>query len=101
MIFKGGTLRVVSPKTEDGNRPKIDPVTKQQVYREDFLPLTARKALEDQNKKLPSHLKKQIEVLTEDVPVNNTAETVTTKPTPEPQVIKRRGPKPKNHAQSN
>lgn len=105
MIFPGGTLRVVSPVTEDGNRPKIDSQTGRQVYREDFLPKSARKALEDRNKRLPNHLKKIIELLPVDVvreqPVMQQVvqPTVVTQQTSQPPIIKRKpGPKPKVHA---
>jgi len=59
-MFNGDCLRVLSPKTEDGNRPRIG-YDGRIEYREDFLPLTARRALERQNSRLPSHLKKIIE----------------------------------------
>lgn len=91
MIFKGqrGTIRVVSPVTEDGNRPKIDPETKKQIFREDYFPGTAKAAFEDQNKKLPPHLQKIIEPLSDgDVAVK------------EPEK-KKPGPKPKPDATTN
>lgn len=73
MYFKGDYLRVVSPVTEDGNRPLIDPETGKQVWKETALPVTARKALEDQNKRLPNHLKKKIEYVStqEERPIAN------------------------------
>ncbi len=104
MIFPKGTLRVVSPVTEDGNRPKIDPDTKQAIYKETFLPMTAKKALEEQNRRLPNHLKKSIEPL-DDQPVKKAvqpamvSEQVEVKGPVHPQRLKP-GPKPK-HAQAN
>jgi hypothetical protein len=97
MIYPKGTLRVVSPVTVDGNRPKI--VNGMQVYKETYLPKTARRALENQNKRLPDHLKKKIEPLEEDYvdpaqgvqPVEAPAEKPKGKP----------GPKPKVHAETN
>lgn len=101
MIFKGGTIRVVSPKTEDGNRPKIDPVTKQVEYREDFFPASAKKVFEEQNKKLPQHLQKTIELLDGDY-VAPKQEAVGQSEVSEPLKVKGKpGPKPKDHAQSN
>jgi len=90
MIFPRGTIRVVSPLTEDGSRLKIE--NDQVVYREDFFPLTAKKAFEDQNKILPKHLQKKIEVLTGHAEAPTiAAEQKRAKP----------GPKPKENAQSN
>lgn len=92
MIFPKGTLRVVSPVTEDGNRPKI--VDGMPVYKETFLPKTAKRMLERQNDRLPNHLKKKIEVLDEDyaVPEQGAQQVVVEKPKGKP------GPKPKQHA---
>ena len=97
MIFPKGTLRVVSPVTEDGNRPKI--VDGMPVYKETFLPKTAKRALERQNNNLPNHLKKKIEVLEEDyVLPDQGAQQVAVapeKPKGKP------GPKPRKNAQTN
>ena len=94
MIFPKGTLKVVSPVTEDGNRPKI--VNGMPVYKETFLPKTAKRMLDVQNNRLPNHLKKKIEVLDEDYaePIQG-APVVPEKPKGKP------GPKPKEHAQTN
>lgn len=98
MIFKGGTIRVVSPVTEDGNRPKLDDGG-QQIWKEDFFPASAKRSFEIQNARLPKHLKKIIEPVSDgDItpPVQPASQVVE-----QPVVIKKRGPKPKNHAQSN
>jgi hypothetical protein len=93
MIFKGDCLRVVSPVTEDGNRPKIDPDSGLPVYKETFLPVTARKQLDIQNRRLPAHLRKKIELVSpspdEALPIANKAN---------PVERKKPGPKPKAHA---
>lgn len=95
MIFPKGTLRVVSPVTEDGNRPKI--VDGMPVYKETFLPKTAKRNLERQNNNLPNHLKKKIEVLEDDYvePTHDVQQVVVEKPKGKP------GPKPKQNAQTN
>lgn len=90
-MIKGDCLRVLSPKTEDGNRPRIGPDGRI-VYKEEFLPLTAKRALDRQNNRLPNHLRKVIEVVT-------TSEVVAEKnPVTVPAKLKP-GPKPK-HAQT-
>lgn len=90
-MIKGDCLRVLSPKTEDGNRPRIGPDGRI-VYKEEFLPLTAKRALDRQNNRLPNHLKKVIEVVT-------TSEVVTSQPIAEVPKKSKPGPKPK-HAQT-
>lgn len=95
MIFPKGTLRVVSPVTVDGNRPKI--VDGMQVYKETYLPKTAKRSLDNQNKRLPEHLRKKIEVLGEDY-VQPTQEAQP----PAPEKVKLKpGPKPRPNAQTN
>lgn len=92
MYFKSSYLRVVTPVTEDGNRPKL--YNGQQVYKETALPLSAKKHLEEQNRKLPSHLKKIIEVVSNDdlqPAVTNQADNNQ----PKPGKLKP-GPKPKH-----
>lgn len=96
-MFPNGTIRVVSPVTEDGNRPKLDD-RGQQIWKEDFFPLSAKRAFENQNNRLPKHLKKIIEVVGNGdikpvAPASNQA--IVDEP---PVVVKRRGPKPKQHA---
>lgn len=59
MYFKSSYLRVVTPVTEDGNRPRI--INGQQVFKETALPLSAKKQLMEQNRNLPVHLRKIIE----------------------------------------
>jgi len=61
-FFTGSYLRVLSPRTTNGLSPQIGPDGKL-VYREDHLPLSAKKHLENQNKKLPEILRKTIEVV--------------------------------------
>jgi hypothetical protein len=101
MIFKGGTIRVVSPVREGGNRVRVDPNTGQNMYKEEFFPLSAKRELDRLNRSLPNHLKKKIEVVSDgDVrPTQiqqHVQQVVTTGP-----VVKKRGPKPKNHGQAN
>lgn len=100
MIFKGGTLRVVSPVTEDGNRPKIDPETRLPIYKETFMPKSAKPALDKQNKRLPNHLKKKIELLPSDY-VQPSQAVQEVAPVQSPVTRNKPGPKPKNHAQAN
>lgn len=65
MYFTGPYLRVTSPKTTNGIIPLLR--NGQQVEREDFLPLTARKSLDSKNNRLRksgnSHLIMKIEVV--------------------------------------
>ena len=61
MVFTGSYLRVNTPRTIDGATPLlVDGVLQ---YKEDFLPLSARQFLEEQNKNLPEILRKKIEVV--------------------------------------
>lgn len=64
-FLKEGYLRVTSPLTIDGVRPKYDQ-RGQMMYKETELPLTAKKYMDEQNRKLPDHLKKKIEVIKAD-----------------------------------
>jgi len=61
-FFTGTYLRVLSPRTTNGLSPEIGQDGKI-VFREDHLPLSAKRYLESQNKKLPDILKKTIEVV--------------------------------------
>lgn len=67
MYFTGPYLRVTSPKTTNGLIPLIR--NGQQVKREDFLPISARKQLEAKNRRLQkngnNHLVMEIEVVGE------------------------------------
>lgn len=63
--FKGSYLRVLTPLTSDGVSPVVQNDRIQ--YREDHLPLSAKKMLEKKNEKLPSGLRKKIEVVSQDV----------------------------------
>lgn len=98
-MFPNGTIRVVTPVTEDGNRPKLDD-RGQQIWKEDFFPASAKRAFELQNSRLPKHLKKIIEVVSDgDIkPVAPASQSVVQEV---PVVVKKRGPKPRNHAQTN
>lgn len=64
MVFKGNYLRVSTPRTTDGVTPQMK--DDKLVYKEDFLPLSALKDLNEQNLKLPEILKKKIEVVRND-----------------------------------
>lgn len=64
--FKGSYLRVLSPRTTDGITPQMQ--NDRLVYKEDFLPLSAKSHLEKQNEVLPDILKKKIEVIKSDEP---------------------------------
>lgn len=87
MFFTGNYLRVSSPVTTNGTNPKIGEDGRVE-YKETLLPLTARKALESQNKKLPEHLRKKIEV------VESGMETVAAEDTGGELARKKPGPKP-------
>lgn len=90
MYFANSYLRVVSPVTEDGNRPKI--VNGQQVFKETALPLSAKKMLTEQNRNLPVHLRKIIEEVH-----NNDVQPVVTNESVKAQPERRKpGPKPKS-----
>lgn len=91
MYFKNSYLRVVTPVTEDGNRPRI--VGGQQVYKETALPLSAKKHLIEQNKSLPVHLRKTIEEVH-----NNDVQPVVTNASAIKETAERKkpGPKPKS-----
>jgi len=63
-MFNGNYLRVSTPRTTDGVTPQMQ--DGRLVYKEDFLPLTARGDLDKQNEKLPEILRKVIEVVKND-----------------------------------
>jgi hypothetical protein len=58
---QGDYLRVLTPITSDGISPVVE--NDRIKYREDHLPLTAKKMLEAKNEKLPTGLRKKIEVV--------------------------------------
>ena len=89
-MLKGNYLRVLSPRTTNGTNPKIGPDGRI-VYREDHLPLTAKRPLEAQNAKLPEHLRKIIEVVYDGVQPDSNAFGQL-----QPKVRNKPGPKPKN-----
>lgn len=90
MYFTSSYLRVVTPVTEDGNRPRI--VNGQQVFKETALPLSAKKMLMEQNRGLPVHLRKIIEEVH-----NNDVQPVVTNQSAAVQVERKKpGPKPKS-----
>jgi hypothetical protein len=62
MYFTGNYLRVLTPRTTDGNTPLL--IGGQQQYKETALPFTARKRLDARNRQLPSHLRHIIEEVT-------------------------------------
>lgn len=67
MVFQGNYLRVLTPRTVDGITPQM--VNDRLVYKEEFLPLSARPYLELQNKDLPEILRKKIEEVKSGEPV--------------------------------
>jgi hypothetical protein len=69
-LFKGKYLRVSTPCTTDGASPKLDEEGKLEM-KETFLPVSAKKDLELQNKILPEILRKKIEIVTDDEPVTS------------------------------
>lgn len=80
MFFNGPYLRVLSPATTNGVNLKIGDDDKV-IYKEAHLPLTAKRSIEQQNAKLPDHLKKKVEVVgTEPVSVRK-------KPGPKPKEV--------------
>lgn len=90
MYFHNSYLRVVTPVTEDGNRPRI--INGQQVFKETALPLSAKKMLLEQNRNLPVHLRKTIEEVH-----NNDVQPVVINQSATAQVEKKKpGPKPKS-----
>ena len=64
-MFKGDYLRVLTPVTSDG--VSLVTVNDRIKYREDHLPLSAQKMLEKKNEKLPTSLRKKIEVVSDHV----------------------------------
>ena len=97
MYFTSSYLRVVTPVTEDGNRPRI--VNGQQVFKETALPLSAKKHLIEQNRNLPVHLRKIIEEVH-----NNDVQPVVTNQSVAAQPQKEKlkpGPKPKSFQNAN
>lgn len=98
MIFKGGTIRVISPIREGGNRVRVDAETGQTMYKEEFFPATAKPHFDKLNRSLPNHLKKKIEFVSDgDVP----APQVKHQAVDAAPIVKKRGPKPKVNAQTN
>lgn len=90
MYFTSSYLRVVTPVTEDGNRPRI--VNGMPVYKETALPLSAKKHLVEQNRNLPQHLRKTIEEVH-----NNDVQAIVTNQSAAAQPERRKpGPKPKS-----
>jgi hypothetical protein len=85
-MLKGSYLRVLTPITTNGTNIKLEKGVAQ--YKETFLPLTAKKELEAQNRSLPEHLRKEIEVVSDgnltDAPVGEVARK---KPGPKPKTV--------------
>ena len=91
MYFTNSYLRVVTPVTEDGNRPRI--INGQQVFKETALPLSAKKYLIAQNQGLPVHLRKLIEEVHND----DVQPVVTNQSATDAQMERKKpGPKPKS-----
>lgn len=59
--FQGEYLRIRTPVTIDGKNIKYD-LEGKVIYKETHLPLTARKSMEMENLKLPTHLRHKIEL---------------------------------------
>ena len=95
MIFPNGTIRVVSPVREGGNRVRVDDMGRP-MYKEEYFPLSAKREFDRQNRSLPNHLKKKIEVVSDgDVqPIRQPAQHQTSADV----VIKKRGGRPKKNA---
>jgi hypothetical protein len=89
MYFTGNYLRVLTPRTTDGNTPLL--IDGQQQYKETALPLTALKRLEARNRQLPNHLRHIIEPVTN----NQTPQSDLQVSGPVGVERKRPGPKPK------
>src|SRR5688572_22121772 len=62
MYNQGSYLRVLTPRVTNGTNLKILP-NGTIDYKEAHLPISAKRKMEDYNRKLPSHLKKVIEVV--------------------------------------
>lgn len=62
MLYNGPYLRVTSIRTTNGNNPEIGDDGRVKT-KEAHLPMTARDLLEKQNRGLPKHLRKTIEVI--------------------------------------
>lgn len=75
--FKGDYLRVQTPITSDGVSPVVE--NDRIKYREDHLPITARKMLEQKNGRLPTGLRKKIELVS-----NTVRPPIKTAPKPAP-----------------
>lgn len=96
MIFPNGTIRVVSPVREGGNRVRVDNLGRP-MYKEEYFPLSAKREFDRQNRSLPNHLKKKIEVVSDgdvQLPVRQPAQ----QQVPAEVVIKKRGGRPKKNA---
>lgn len=89
-MLKGNYLRVLTPRTTNGTNIMMDE-NRQQMFKEAHLPLTAKRALETQNRALPDHLKKIIEVVYDGVEPDNKAFGPL-----QPKARNKPGPKPKN-----
>lgn len=61
-MYNGPYLRVLTPRTTNGNNVLLDEKGMLQ-FREAHLPMSAKAHLEKQNKSLPQHLRKKIEVV--------------------------------------
>jgi hypothetical protein len=90
-MLKAPYLRVLTPKTKNGvNLLYVGEGADRKVaYREDHLPLTARKHLEAENQFLPEDVRHVIEVVSEDnipaIPVREKVDETRLIPLPEEQ----------------
>jgi hypothetical protein len=62
-IYNGDYMRVLTPETTDGQNLRI--VNDRVVYKESHMPFneTAKKMLEQENLRLPPHLRHKIEIV--------------------------------------
>lgn len=91
MYFKGTYLRVLSPRTSNGVNLLVGSDDRV-IYKESLLPLSSKRFIEQQNTKLPDHLKKKIEVVHSDAQPENVEDLQHSN-----QVERKKpGPKPKN-----
>lgn len=91
MYFTGNYLRVLTPRTTDGNTPLL--VGGVQQYKETALPFSAKKKLESRNRQLPGHLRHIIEEVTNHV--QQPSDLQVSGPSGVTQEKKKPGPKPK------
>lgn len=94
MYFKNNYLRILKPRTVDGNALEYNS-DKTPVYKETTAPVTARRAFENRNRILPDHLKMTIELVSTSP---DEVRPIATRQNPVER--KKPGPKPKQHAKA-